>query len=318
MKTCFPSLLLALVACCLSAAFSEGQTVQPSGTDKTFDPAYDHPSEGAPASPDSDSRVSLFREPGGKLILVVNYPWKLHARPSVEVRLLGQGEPEDLKIQPMYFRWKHMKGDTTVAVYRCQDGCEDYPVSAPVRDREIEFNVLGDRNSLGTPAVCAARSVVRQEVARKSSAKGKPGAAAAFPLLEPWAVSKELLYLDLPEGYFADAGTMRVWFLRDDQVLWSETLSWPGLDPSGTKPQAAPATDEPAEPTHPKPSPTAAPKPKHTAPSHTAPKARPKAEPKPRPEPKARPKKEPRPKAEPKPRSEKRPKKGKQGQEPGF
>lgn len=255
MRSHLPWIVLGLGLGWLPPTLAQGQTGTRAGADtatRVPDPAYDRPADARPAKPRAKSRVSLFREPGGKLILMVDYPWKVHAKPSMEVRLLGKGEPDDLEVRPMYFRWKYMRGTTTVAVYRCQDECENVPTSAPVRQDDVEFEVLGDRNALGTPAVCIAREVVRKEATARGAPAMQPGAAAAFPLLKPWAVSKALLYLDLPEAYFAEAGRMRVWFLRDDRVVWSEDVSWPGLGTPGAKKrppaEASPARKPPAKP----------------------------------------------------------------------
>jgi len=55
-----------------------------------------------------------------------------------------------------------------------------------------------------------------------------PGVTAVFCLLSPWAINERLLHLDLPQGDFAKPGTLYVWFLRDDAVLWREVVQWPG------------------------------------------------------------------------------------------
>ena len=255
---------LGTVLCLLSsAAAQEGRTAGRLPPD----PAYDAPAP-ASQSPAEAARVSLVRDPGGRQVLIVAYPWKVHARPSVEVRLLSPGEADDERVQPMYFRWKHMKGDTTAAVYRCQDRCDDAPVRAavPVGDEELE--VLGQRNSLGKPAVAVARWTNTDPKVRL-----EPGAAAAFPLLDAWSVDEKLLYLDLPDDYFAAPGAVRVWLMRDDRVVWSEKLEWPGSGKAAKKRAAKPAPKaEPAPagaegptPAKPRPKPAAKPKPKPKA-----------------------------------------------------
>lgn len=281
MKTSFCWILLGFAAGWLPTALAQGQTGTPTPAGTTApvaDPAYGLPATPGPAGPREGSRVSLFREPAGKLVLVVRYPWTLHAKPSVEVRLLGEGEPDDGAVRPMCFRSKYMKGPTTVAVYRCQDGCENSPTTVPIKEQDVEFEALGNRNSLGAPAVCVARQVVRKDATFHEGPAMEPGAAAAFPLLEPWALDKGLLYLDLPKDYFAESGRMRVWYLRRDRIVWSEDLAWPGLGGTGTKkraPAEAPAAKKPPS----KPHPVAVPKPSGQRPE---PKARPKREPKPR------------------------------------
>jgi len=308
-------MVLGLVLGWFPAPLGWGQGGTRTGTDATADvpdPGYGHRPEAAPATPRARSRVTLSREPRGKLILSVDYPWKVHAKPSVEVRLLGEGEPDDLAVQPMYFRWKYMKGKTTLAVYRCQDECENVPTSVPVKEGGVEYEVLGDRNSLGTPSVCVARQVVRKEATERSGPVMQPGAAAAFPLLDHWAVGRGQLWLDLPEDYFAEPGRMRVWFLRDDRVVWSEDVSWPGLGTPGAK-KPAPAKAAPAKKPPAKPRPVAVPKPR----PRPQPSAKPKREPRPKAAPNARPKREPKPKRQRPPRTKKSPKK-KDADELGF
>lgn len=233
MKLCWACVALGAVVCWTGMVAGGPSVAIGAGAD----PAYDRRPGVAPADRASPKRVSVFRERSGKRVLVVEYPWKVHAKPSVEVRLLGQGEPNDLRVQPMYFRWKYMKGDkTTLAVYRVQDTCEETPASAVVREGDVTFEVLGDRNSMGIPAVCVARTVRRRGTERKGGPPIQPGAAAAFPLLELWAMNNHLLYFNLPEAYFDKPGRMRVWFLRDDRVLWSEDLAWPGTGNERAKP----------------------------------------------------------------------------------
>lgn len=216
-----------------------------------------------------DPRVTLVREPGGKQVLLITYAWKVHLRPSIEVRLLGKGEPDDERVQPTYFRWKHMKGETTAALYRCQDRCGDAPVRAAIAEKDEALEALGQRNSLGKPAVCVARWTNTDP-----KSPYEPGAATAFPLLDAWSVDERLLYLDLPEDYFASPGAVRVWMMRDDQVVWSEKVEWPGSGKTPPKPKAKLAPK--AQPTGPgeKPPAVPGPKPKATPRPKTKPKAK--------------------------------------------
>lgn len=167
------------------------------------------------------SRVSVVEQPTGEPILVIQYPWTMHARPSVEVRLLADAEADNYELRPLCFVDDFMKGEVTVKVYHCQDRSADTPLNLTFSERDIDFEFLGERNSLGRPSV---RVVYRTETGVPES-----GANAVYCLLRSWAVDKRMLYLDLPPAYFSKPGRIRVWFLRGKDIVWSETARWPGL-----------------------------------------------------------------------------------------
>jgi hypothetical protein len=49
---------------------------------------------------------------------------------------------------------------------------------------------------------------------------------SAFYRLESWAADSDTLMLDLPPEHFCRPGTLKVWLLRGDEVVWSETVPW--------------------------------------------------------------------------------------------
>jgi len=175
----------------------------------------------APARP-SEAYVSVARQATGEPILVVDYPWKTHARPSIEVSTLPDDEAEWSEIRPLFFSAELMKGRLAKAVYACLDGSEKVPTRASLTEGGVEFEVLGDRNSFGKPSVSVACRTQVHEI-RKVAVR------ALFCVLEPWAVDRRRLLFDLPREHFADPGKLRVWFLRGEKVLWSETVNWPGF-----------------------------------------------------------------------------------------
>lgn len=175
-----------------------------------------------PGIPGTTPHVSIVKQHTGEQALVVDYPWKVHDRPSVEVRLVTRHEAGRRDIRPLLFVKEFMKGTVTVNVYHCLDKAAGVPQRHGFTQKKIEFEILGRRNRLGRPSVCVARRIPDDDPA--------PGAAAVFCLLPSWSVDKGLLHLELPPQYFAEAGELYVWFLRHDKVLWEERTKWPGHD----------------------------------------------------------------------------------------
>src|SRR5690554_6741381 len=65
------------------------------------------------------SYVSIETPAGGRPMLVIRYPWRVHARSSVEVCTYVAGEADDSpRIRPLYFRSDFMKDEFTIGVYR--------------------------------------------------------------------------------------------------------------------------------------------------------------------------------------------------------
>ena len=180
----------------------------------------------APAAgrPKAATCVSLVKGRGGDRPLVINYPWKVHLRPSIEVRLVTGKDAGPSGIRPLFFVEEHFKGEVKVTVYRCQDGADGMGTRQSLTENKLDFEVLGRRNSLGKPAVC----VVHRFAADDPNPGDAPGAVAVFCSLPGWAINKRLLQLDLPREDFAQPGKLYVWFLRDDTILWKETVDWPG------------------------------------------------------------------------------------------
>lgn len=195
--------------------------------------------------PRATSYVSLVKRPSGDRSLLISYPWKLHRRPSVEVRLVTGKDGPASAVRPLWFVAEHMKGPVKVTLYDCEDKAAGGPVRESLEDKKVEFDVVGGRNSLGKPAVCVVHRLAPEEPAPGKPAPGKPAsdgagpgkppseeapldATAVYCLLPAWAINQRLLSLDLPRSDFARPGKIHVWFLREEKVLWSETLDWPG------------------------------------------------------------------------------------------
>ena len=191
-----------------------------------------------------ESFVSVITQPTGEPILAINYPWRRHAKPSIELRVLDPSEVDNSLIRPLFFRHDIMKGDVTKAVYQCQDKSEDLSQTATFSEGNADFEVSGARNSLGRPAVCVACRIAPDEVSRETesliadlartgqesmlSRRFQPETRAAYCLLDAWAVDERTLYLELPASHFSQRSKIRVWLLRDKDVVWMANITWPG------------------------------------------------------------------------------------------
>ena len=143
-----------------------------------------------------DSYVEVLRLPNKRPLLVIHYPWKAHARPSVEVRQLANDERDTGEIRPLGFAAKIMKGDVTAAVYQCRDRSDETPFVRKMKSQGQDFELLGQKNRLGIGSVCTL-------FPPKPDDKD-PVARVAYPLLGSWAIDDKTLVLELPESHFAE------------------------------------------------------------------------------------------------------------------
>jgi hypothetical protein len=190
-------------------------------------PAKDRPLAKRPefrefASSDPDRKyVEVSTWPPGKPVLVVDYPWKVYTKPSVEVRAVADDEPDTTAIRPMAFVAALMKGDVTLAVYRALDLTEEARRTKAFKQKGQEFQVVGLKNRLG-------RAAAQAVFPPKAGGKDTIARVAYYPL-EPWDVDGQTLRLELPPEHFSQPTRIRVWFLRDGDVVWWQTLWWPGI-----------------------------------------------------------------------------------------
>jgi len=131
-------------------------TGEPGRTETAPSDASPNPHAEAAETPRGDAYVSLITRPTGEPILKIQYPWRRHARPSVEVRVLDPSEVDAPLIRPLLFVATIMKGKVTRTVYQCQDDSELTSQVATFRKEGMDFELFGARNALGRPSVCAA------------------------------------------------------------------------------------------------------------------------------------------------------------------
>jgi hypothetical protein len=186
---------------------------------------------GVPASSHPGAALVAVETPaGGEPMLVVRYPWKVHARPSVEVRSFGKTERDSPRISPLHFRNDFMKDEFTIGVYRAQDAAYSVRTIADMKRRDIEFVAIGERNLFGRPAVVV---TCRTDILLTRQVKDpEQGRWAIYPLLDDWGADDRTLFLSLPASDFTEAARIRIWFLSGDDIVWSETVDWPGLKES--------------------------------------------------------------------------------------
>lgn len=195
----------------------------------------------AVAAPPADGQKTnyvLIETPvGGEPMLVVRYPWTMLKNPSIEVRTYIQAEEESVRIRPLHFRRVFMKDKVTITVYETEAASVSTRTTAEFSQHDIDFTAVGNRNLLDRPAVCV---TCETEVLKPNKEPFHEKARwAIYPLLEPWAADDETLFLSPPEPTFSKPAKIRVFFLRDNDVVWSETKQWPGLK---NNPETTPAT----------------------------------------------------------------------------
>jgi hypothetical protein len=180
-----------------------------------------------PRQPQEPPHVSLVKHRSGAPVLLMEYPWKVHARASIELRLVTGDNPQPVEAPPLYFLQTRMK-KANDAVQRCYSHASEAGEKAPFKtDDGIDLEIIGRRNVLEKPSLY----VVERIKADKKDEGATAGAAAALIMLDSWAMNEKLLYVDLPPDAFAAPGKLHVWFLRADKPLWKEVIDWPGVGP---------------------------------------------------------------------------------------
>lgn len=239
MRVCFQAVGTIVFLACLAQAARTAAAA----------PDVARPPDKKPAAEDrGEAFVSIVKRPTGEPILVVKYPWKRHAHPSVEVRTLHPSEVQNPLIRPLFFAQDLMKGDVTTAIYHCQDNSDELQQTASFTKEGMDFEIFGARNSLGKPSVCVAcrpeakHGVLETPGGRNVEEFGsdlaaiyaarldrEPETRAAFSLLDGWALDDHTLYLELPTKYFSNPGKIRVWLLRGEDIVWTANADWPGV-----------------------------------------------------------------------------------------
>ncbi len=168
----------------------------------------------------SIARVSIVKHRTTQPLLKIDYPWTKHENASVEIRLATGETVNEAGILPIFFATKYLEGDVRVTVYQAQDAAAGTGTVTPITKDGLDYDIVGQRNSLGKQAVSIGCEFPSGDPA--------PGTAVSFCRLPSWALSKRTLLIDLPASYLAKPGPLTVWFLRGDTVVWTQKLDWPG------------------------------------------------------------------------------------------
>ena len=180
-------------------------------------PASSSPS----AAVSSHVELSVIQDQSDAPILVVKYPWNAHPQASIEVCLLPKDVADSPSLLPLNLPGRlasNKDGKLVKAVYKCQDQAATAPTNVSVNDGGQDFDILGNRNSLGSAAVAVGWKTLTPD--------HKLIHRSAFYRLESWAADSDTLMLDLPPEHFCRPGTLKVWLLRGDEVVWSQTVPW--------------------------------------------------------------------------------------------
>ena len=99
--------------------------------------------------------AQIEKYPGKRPILVIEYPWKVHSRPSVELRMLEprEADRDPSKIHSLRFVSDFMKSEVTDTVYGARDHAGEIPFQKKLAKFGREFEVPRRTNQLGKPGV---------------------------------------------------------------------------------------------------------------------------------------------------------------------
>jgi hypothetical protein len=164
--------------------------------------------------------VSVDKTSTGATVLLVNYPWRVHDKASIEVRLVTDKRDFAARVKPLRFAAIRFDDESTHRILRTFDESVERPSELKLESAGLQWQVIGHSNHLGR----AAEWFVHTPPKNSSVI----GTTAVFFPPDPWGMGDRLLMLDLPQMAFAESGKLYVWFLRGDRILWQEDLMWPG------------------------------------------------------------------------------------------
>ena len=164
--------------------------------------------------------VSVEKTSAGENVLVVAYPWRVHEKTSLEVRLVTDKKDFSARIKPLRFAIVRFEDEVKRRILTTFDDSIDHPSDWTTEAGGLKWEVIGHSNHLGHAAEWFVHTPVKDD--------SLVGNTVAFSPLDPWAVGDRLLMLDLPRKSFDQPGKLYVWFLRGDRIVWQEELMWPG------------------------------------------------------------------------------------------
>lgn len=184
------------------------------------------------------SFVSIVKQGDGVFALDIDYPWQSYSNTSVEVWLLPKDKPQDIQPHPLRIVFDKLNGAVSIKVGQCLEAGLVAGKVDHVEHNGLKLDIVGLRNSMGKPSVCFAgkglsyldKELLAKEEEEETRPKPRFGSWAGFCELDHWSLNRHHLQLDLLKPYFAKPGTLYVWFLRADTVLWQANLDWQGYE----------------------------------------------------------------------------------------
>ncbi|MCC6126491.1 MAG: hypothetical protein IT426_16145 [Pirellulales bacterium] len=164
--------------------------------------------------------VSVDKLATGENVLLVRYPWRIHEKASIEVRLISEKSEFAARVRPLRFATLRFDPTTERRIYGAFDNALVRHADWNAEAGGLDWRIIARGNHLGRAAAWFVN------VPKKESSL--IGTAAAFGPLESWAIGDRLLMLDLPRESSDPPGKLHIWFLRGEKILWREELTWPG------------------------------------------------------------------------------------------
>ena len=216
---------IGLLSQCWALGAAPARPLQmPSGTPPPEQPDREGKAASFEIELKSTPRLELFYAFAKTPVLRISYPWKAYSRASVEVRFFSPTQADDERIRPLFFRSRFWNGKLLQRGYDCLLRAADVPVRESFSSDAEEWHLVADRFVLGRPGLYVVRELPTDPRLRTESTT-----AVIYPLLEHWAIDETQLCLELPDRFYPQPGQLRVWFLRDHQIVWTQKLAWPGM-----------------------------------------------------------------------------------------
>ncbi len=212
---------------------------------KSTDPS----GEAALAGAENARREIEVSTAAGEPVLQVRYAWRELSRPSVQIaRVEESGEPAQpipLDDQQAEELWRSQVARLNKPVYPSSPELVEHSVTFLDRGNGELITVRGRKNLLGKASAYAVDE--------------QAGSPVICYLLDRWADEQGVLHFALTDFDLTDAfkkpGKLRVWMVSEEQVVWEETVDWPGDSgaPSVAQQSDTPSPEktEPADPVSP-------------------------------------------------------------------
>ncbi len=152
-------------------------------------------------------------------VLEIVYPWTIHPDVTIEAMWIPADRPPSVspeRIRPPQFGPTHLHGKLQMAFQRQLDEAWTLDLKKDVHIKNRTYRVRTFRNTQGRP------SLVVDQIVRVTATE--PYACSSYCYPEQWSRDARTLWLDLNHPLFSGKGTLLVWFLRKDAVLWRASV----------------------------------------------------------------------------------------------